>query len=78
MILVDANIALYAYDSSSAQHKRAKSWLEVALAGPEPVRFAWVTLLAFVRISTNVRVFESPSQSPRPLRTFVPGLRCQP
>lgn len=30
------------------------------LSGPELVRFAWLTLWAFLRISTNPRVFERP------------------
>ena len=51
---------LYAYDSSSVHHERAKPWLEARLSGLEAFGFAWLTLLAFVRLATNVRVFESP------------------
>lgn len=57
MILIDANLLLYAYDRKSAQHEASRRWLEMTLAGPELVRFAWVTLWAFVRIGTNPRVF---------------------
>lgn len=60
MILVDANLLLYAYQPRAAQHVRAKQWLERALSGSEFVRFAWVTLWAFIRIATNPRVFEQP------------------
>ena len=60
MILVDANLPLYAYDRSSSRHEPARRWLESALNGPEPVRFAWVTLLAFLRIATNSRAFTRP------------------
>jgi toxin-antitoxin system PIN domain toxin len=60
VILVDANLLLYAYDRSSAQHEPARVWFESALRGQEPVRFAWVTLLAFVRIATNPRAFARP------------------
>ena len=60
MILLDANLLLYAYDSASEHHNRAKRWLEQAFSGNEPVRIAWVTVLAFLRISTNYRAFESP------------------
>ena len=60
MILVDANLLLYAYHPRSDRHEAGRRWLERALAGPELVRFAWVTLWAFLRISTNPRVFERP------------------
>jgi uncharacterized protein len=59
MILIDANILLYAYDSSSQHHLRARRWLEKILSGPQPVRLAWVTVLAFLRISTNRKIFEN-------------------
>ena len=55
MILVDANLLLYAYDETTASHPAAREWLEATLEGPELVRFAWVTLLAFLRIATNHR-----------------------
>lgn len=60
MILVDANLLLYAYHPRAQQHEASRGWLESALAGPELVRFAWLTLWAFLRIGTNPRVFEWP------------------
>lgn len=60
MILVDANLLLYAYQPRAAQHDAARRWLEEALRGNELVRFAWLTIWAFVRISTHPRVFERP------------------
>lgn len=60
MILVDANLLLYAYHPRDARHAAARTWLEGVLSGVEPVRFAWLTLWAFLRISTSPRVFESP------------------
>jgi toxin-antitoxin system PIN domain toxin len=58
--LSDVNLLLYAYDTSSAQHARARAWLEERLSGVEAFGFAWATLLVFVRLVTNPRVFESP------------------
>ncbi|MBI5446982.1 MAG: PIN domain-containing protein, partial [Deltaproteobacteria bacterium] len=46
--------------SRSELHDQARKWLENSLSGPGLVRFAWVTLWAFLRISTSARVFESP------------------
>lgn len=60
MILIDANLLLYAYHPRAAQHEPSRAWLEATLSGPELVRFAWVTLWAFLRISTNHRVFQRP------------------
>ena len=60
MTLVDANLLLYAYDPRAKQHDASRAWLEAALSGSQLVRFAWVTLWAFLRISTNPRVFERP------------------
>ena len=60
MILVDANLLLYANDSVSPFHDRSRRWLQAALTGSQLLRFTWVTLWAFLRISTNPRVFEYP------------------
>jgi len=60
LILIDANLLLYAYHERAEQHEASRVWLEGALSGPELVRFAWLTLWAFLRISTNPRVFEHP------------------
>lgn len=60
MILVDANLLLYAYHPRAGQHEASRAWLEAALSGPDLVRFAWLTLWAFLRIATNPRVFERP------------------
>lgn len=59
-ILIDANLLLYAYHPKAEHHEAARAWLEATLSGSELVRFAWLTLLAFLRISTNRRVFERP------------------
>ncbi|MCC6394939.1 MAG: PIN domain-containing protein [Bryobacterales bacterium] len=56
MIVLDANILLYAYDSESALHSTARSWLERILSGTEPVAIPWQSVLAFLRISTNPRL----------------------
>ena len=60
MILLDANLLIYAYNTSLPLHDRAQAWLQGVLSRPYPVRLAWVTLLAFLRLSTNPRAFEHP------------------
>lgn len=60
MILPDANLLLYAYHPRTEQHEPSRAWLEDALSGTELVQFPWLTLWAFLRISTNPRAFERP------------------
>lgn len=60
MILVDANLLLYATISDFDQHDAARIWLEARLNAPTRVGLPWPTLLAFLRISTNPRVFPRP------------------
>ena len=60
MILVDANLLIYAYDSSSRSHGPAREWLEGVLSGVDPVCLSWQTVLAFLRITTHAQIFEQP------------------
>jgi toxin-antitoxin system PIN domain toxin len=60
LILVDANLLLYAYNSSSEEHDGAMKWVEAVFSGSEPVALVWPVLLAFIRISTNARAFPKP------------------
>jgi hypothetical protein len=47
-------------DDKARQHRAAKAWLDAALSGSEQVGFAWMTLLGFLRISTQARLFLRP------------------
>ena len=60
MILVDANILLYAEDSLGPSHKPARQWWDAQLSGSTPVCLCWTVMNAFIRIGTNPRVFERP------------------
>lgn len=60
MKLIDANLLIYATDQSSPRHRRAHRWLEQELSGSRPVGFAWVVLLAYLRLTTNPKVFAEP------------------
>lgn len=46
MILVDANLLIYAYVSRMRQHETARRWLDARLAGTAPVGLPWASLLA--------------------------------
>jgi hypothetical protein len=60
VILVDANILLYAEDQLSDQHSAAHAWWDAQLSGPSPVCLCWTVINAFIRIASNSRVFENP------------------
>lgn len=60
MRLVDANVLLYAVNSSTPNHGPARQWLDDALEGPETVGFTWTVVLAFVRIATSPSIFDRP------------------
>ena len=64
MKLLDANILLYAYDSSSSHHSTCRAWLDAALNSEETIALPWQTLLAFVRIATNPRAVRQPLSGP--------------
>jgi len=60
MKLVDANVLLYSVNSDAPHHDKSRRWLDNALSGDDTVAFAWIALLAFVRLSTKVALFPSP------------------
>ena len=56
MIVLDANVLLYAYDSNSDKHAKARAWVEEVFSGASPVGLPWQTMSAFMRIVTNPRL----------------------
>jgi toxin-antitoxin system PIN domain toxin len=60
MILLDANILIYAVNRDAPLHRKAKRWLEAAIAGPDLVGLSWNVMLAFLRITTRPGLFRRP------------------
>ncbi len=60
MIVPDANLLLYAYDSDSVFHAAAARWWTNLLSSAEPVGLCPVVVFAFLRLSTHAKVFERP------------------
>ena len=56
MIVLDANILIYSYDSGSSQHTKARAWVEKTFSGLESVGLSWQTVSAFLRVMTNTRL----------------------
>ena len=61
MILVDANLLVYAHVTSFPQHARAHEWLDERINATARVALPWPSLLAFVRIVSNPRIFHRPT-----------------
>lgn len=60
MKLPDTNVLLYAVDAQAAQHGKAVAWLEAAYASPNGVGFAWLALIAFIRLTTRQGILPKP------------------
>lgn len=56
MIVLDANLLLYAYDSTMPQHDAARLWLKNAFSADELIGLPWQTISAFLRIATDTRL----------------------
>ncbi|MDH4063787.1 MAG: PIN domain-containing protein [Acidobacteriota bacterium] len=61
MILVDANLLLYAANHAAPEHAPARVWLDTQLSGSARVGLPWPSLLAFVRLATNPLVMRNPA-----------------
>lgn len=77
MILVDANLLVYAIDADAPRHRAARHWLEETLSGSTPVGLAWIVMLAFVRVTTRAGVVANPL-SPEAALTYVDSWLAQP
>ena len=75
MIVIDANVLLYAHDTSDPRHSAAARWLEASIGGREAVGLALATVLAFIRIATDPRVYEVPIGVPRAIELVESWLR---
>jgi toxin-antitoxin system PIN domain toxin len=58
VILVDANILIYAGVSSSSHHERARAWLDEQISAGIGVGLSWQCLLAYLRITTRRGSFQ--------------------
>jgi len=60
MLIPDINLLVYAYNSSSPDHRVARTWWETALSGKGTVGLPWVVLLGFQRLMTSRRIMDDP------------------
>jgi toxin-antitoxin system PIN domain toxin len=77
VILVDANVLIYAIDADSPHHNAARRWLEDTLSGTTPVGLAWIVILAFLRLTTRSGILKRPLPPERAM-AFVDKWLAQP
>jgi toxin-antitoxin system PIN domain toxin len=58
--IIDANVLLYAVNAAAERHREAVAWPDGELNAGRVVGFAWVSLLAFLRLVTKIGLFPSP------------------
>lgn len=76
MILVDANLLVYARVATFPQHEAARGWLDGRLNGTAPVGLPWSSLLGFIRLVANPRIFEQPESIENAWRQVEDWLSC--
>ena len=60
MIILDANVLIYAVNQDAPLNKRTRSWLETTLLGTETIGIPWTVILAFLRLTTRPGLFRNP------------------
>ncbi len=60
MIVPDVNLLVYAVDAASPFHARARAWWDEVLSSASDVGLCFPSVLGFLRMTTNRRVFDSP------------------
>jgi uncharacterized protein len=78
MILVDANLLLYAANRAAPEHQPARTWLDDRLNGTVGVGLPWPSLLAFVRLATNPAILRHPVSTAEAWRQVEEWLGCEP
>ena len=60
MKLVDVNLLIYAVNRDAPEHRKARRWLERTVSGGESIGFAWIVILAFLRVTTRPGILQKP------------------
>jgi toxin-antitoxin system PIN domain toxin len=75
MILVDANLLIYCAVAQMPEHRAADRWLKGYLATGHRLGIPWPSILAFLRITTNPRLFAHPATIDGAMRQVEGWLR---
>lgn len=77
---IDANVLLYASDAHNERHTQAAGFLRSCAEGNEVFYVAWITIMAYLRISTHPQIFRtplSPAAATRNIEALLAAPMCQ-
>lgn len=77
MILLDANLLLYAANRDAPEYEPARSWLDERLNATARVGVPWPSMLAFVRIISNPAIIRRPVTPGEAWRQVREWLACE-
>ena len=72
MQLPDVNVLIYAHREDAPEHDRYAAWLTALTAADEPFALSETVLAGFLRIVTNVRIFDPPT----PMEAAIAFCQC--
>lgn len=76
MILVDTNLLIYARAISLPQHPAGKKWLDEMVNSETRVGLPWPSILGYLRVITNRRIFTKPDSVASAWRQVEDWLSC--
>ncbi|MFH1604398.1 MAG: type II toxin-antitoxin system VapC family toxin [Pseudomonadota bacterium] len=74
MMLMDANVLVYAHREDAKGHRAYRDWLESVINANTAYGFSELALSGFIRVVTHAKVFEKPSSLEMAI-AFVQQLR---
>ncbi len=77
LILVDTNLLVYSHIEDFHQHAAAREWLDDRLNASARVALPWTSLLGFLRLVTNPRVFARPETPATAWQQVEEWLDCE-
>jgi len=76
MLLPDVNVLVYAHRAESPEHDRYADWLSRLARGEEPFALSALGASGFIRIVTNPKIWEIPTELPDAI-AFIERLRSR-
>jgi len=52
MIVIDVNLLIYAYDTTTPSHAEAKAWIEEVFSSSDAIGLPWQNIAAFIHVLT--------------------------
>ena len=77
MVVVDANVLVYAADANSLWHAKSLEWIERRRSQPDAWYVTWSILYEFLRVTTHPRVMRTPWTAAQAM-SFVSALLGSP